>query len=187
MGMTAKEIAATHVTYREGIAVEAVSHLEVAFVIGAPDIVGFPGDGLRTARMLPSESFLIGCNETFAFEDIGCRGDCREIAVMASEDLKEFLRPPGGVLASCCDESLDDRLVGEMGTRMGASRLVRQSARSAFLIALHPLIAGFPADTELETQLIESEIVFQVLCDETHSLVHDGNSFPTHRHLLQCL
>ena len=40
MGMATKEVAATHVTYREGITVETVSHLEVTLVVGTPDIVG---------------------------------------------------------------------------------------------------------------------------------------------------
>jgi hypothetical protein len=56
--------------------------------------------------------------------------------------------------------------------------------RSSLLVSVYPFVASLPADIELMTQLIEPKIAFQVLCNETHSLVHDGNAFPTHRHLL---
>ena len=73
MGMTAKEVAAAHVAYGQGITVETVSHLEVALVVGTPDIVGLLYYGLRASGVFSPQPSLAGSDESFAFQDVGCR------------------------------------------------------------------------------------------------------------------
>jgi hypothetical protein len=47
-----------------------------------------------------------------------------------------------------------------MGTGVRSPRFVYQPLRAFLLVSIDPLIAGFPADTELKTQLIEGEVAF---------------------------
>jgi hypothetical protein len=181
VGITAEEITAVHVTYGQGIAIKAVAHLEVALIIGSPDIVGFVRGGLRTSRMGTTESSLVEGDESFAFQDIGCGRDCREIRIIRRDDLEQLLWSPGRMFQSCLHDGLTDGGVRFMGTEVRSSRLVGQTLCPMLLITLNPLIASLPADTELKAQFIEREIPFQVLCNKSYSLVHHGNSFPTHR------
>jgi len=57
-----------------------------------------------------------------------------------------------------------------------------KSQGTFLVVALQPFITGLSADAELGTELIEGKIPLLAFKDELHLLVHNGNSFPSHRH-----
>ena len=76
MGMATEQIPAVHVTDGQEIAVEPVSHLEVTLVVGTPNLVRLPRNGLGTSGMFSPKSSLAARDEALPFQDIRCRGYC---------------------------------------------------------------------------------------------------------------
>jgi hypothetical protein len=75
--VAAEQIATEVIRDGERVAVDAVSHEELAFEVDGPDLIGRKGGGYGGAWMLPTISPSSRMNPTMAFENVEDGAACR--------------------------------------------------------------------------------------------------------------
>ena len=101
-GIASKEEATVAIEDGKGVAVDAITGLEVALEVGGPDAIGLKHRSGGAARVTETPSATAGAREAVAFENLTDSGGCRpgEIGLTSLEIGDKLAGPPGRVLAT---------------------------------------------------------------------------------------
>ena len=148
--LAGEQVAARKVSDGERIAVAPIGEHELAFVIGAPQVVGLAGKGKRCSLgSVPSSHSTL--DQAMAIENRMDRADRRRvyIRVEPGELLPDLGRAPARlVLFEAHDLRLD--LDGQLvGMAVGPARAVGQPVQANRVVAGEDLVAGLAGDAEL--------------------------------------
>ena len=153
--LAADDVARATVGDGEGIAVEAITGLELALVVDAPGIVGNIHRLSRLACMagvLPP-SLLV--DHAVTREEITDGRSRRpfDLGVPLSQDGEKLLRAPEGVPTAKLQDRLRDLEGRFVRAPFGSPRSFAQARKSFLLEADHPLVPGGSADPEAPAEL----------------------------------
>src|SRR5205085_7756198 len=152
-GFATQQIAAGKIADGERIAITAIGEHELAFVVGAPQLVGEPGLGERGALSLVT-AFAATADQAMAIEHRvhGADGRGRDIAMQPPQLLANLRRTPAGSLALELHDQLLDLKGQLVGRAVGPATAIGESFEPAILVALEDLVAGLARDVELAAQ-----------------------------------
>ena len=172
--MASQDVASASVRDREGIAVDAVASLELAFVVDTPSVVGSVhrlGGLAWVPRVLPSSLLL---DHAVTSEEIAHSGSSGPInlGVALLQNREQLLGSPVGVLATEFKDRLGDLDGRFMGASFWPTRTLHQSKEALALKPLDPLVSGGPADPVPPAELRHLERATIVVLDEQPLLIH---------------
>ena len=178
--LAAEQIAAGEVADGERVAVAAIGEHELAFVVGAPQVVGWQRPGQRRALRLVA-ALAATTDQAMAIEHRVHGADRRglDVAVQAAQLLADLRRTPARVLPLELHDQLLD-LEGQLvGLPVGPAAAIGQPVEPAILVALEDLVAGLARDIELAAQHRHLLAVEQP-GHESQPLVHLVTLLPRH-------
>src|SRR5947207_12803491 len=151
--LAGKQVAAGKVTDGERIAIALIGEHELAFVIGAPQIIRQNRPGQVGALRLVA-SFATTIDQAVAIKYRMHRANRRrlDIAMYSLELLAHVGRAPARSLALELNDQLFDLTGQPVSVPVGPSTAIGESVEPAVLIALVDLVAGLARDIELAAQ-----------------------------------
>src|SRR5207245_6233064 len=114
-GLTAQEIAAEPIRHRQGITVSAIARPELAFVVGAPDVVRRENLARRLAGMSDAPALAANGHHPVPAQDVARRGAAGEAPprMPLVQQREELFAAPARVPAPGVEDRAHD-LVGRL-------------------------------------------------------------------------
>jgi hypothetical protein len=149
-GFTSKKKTAGVVGNSQRIAILVVAQQELAFIVGAPQLVG-------PLAQRQSGSLSTATQSTAAFDQAmaiqhgmdGTFGRAGNSGESAQQALTDFASTPAGVLVLYVQDEVFDLERKLVGIAIRSSASVREPLHTAFLITIEDLIAGLAGDAKL--------------------------------------
>ncbi len=156
------------------VTIDAVFGFELAFEVGAPDLIGGRDDRSRLARMAQVAALARSLDEAVTGEQIadGRAGRPVALGVAFGQELEEFLGAPGGVQATGVEQCRNEVRRGLMRAGLGFAGAVVKTRAARLVIAADPLIGGLSADAIVAAKFGEGVRVTKEIGDELSFVIH---------------
>jgi hypothetical protein len=127
--LASQQVAREAIGDRQRVAVDAVFGFELAFEVGAPDLIGGSDEcrGLAGMAEVAARSRLL--NQAVTSKQVADGRARRPVAlrITFAQELEEFLRAPGGVEAASIEQGFDQIGLGLMRAGEGLAGAVLQA------------------------------------------------------------
>lgn len=177
-----EQVSAEAIGDREGETGGPTAGPELAFEIGGPDFVGSRHRGLRPSWVAEAAPTAPCGHQAVALQDVAGGAPRRPgvTRIASFENGQELLGAPRRMMAASFEQCSHDLGWGFERTAVRPSGPVVEGARAFGLIALDPLVAGFPADVETLAEFGQTEQLAAVIGNELGSLIHRRRLAPRH-------
>src|SRR5580704_14110499 len=149
-GFTGEQKTAGVIGDRQRIAVLVISQQELAFIVGAPQLVG-PLAQRQSGSLSTATQSTAAFDQAMAIEHgmDGTFGRAGNSGEPAQQALTDFASTPAGVLVLYVQDEVFDLERKLVGIAIRSSASVREPLHTAFLITIEDLIAGLAGDAKL--------------------------------------
>src|SRR5712671_6550201 len=166
------------------VAVPPVAELELAFEVGAPQVVGHGALGQRRAARAMARP-AAALDQAVAIENRmdGALGRNPDVAVEPpDQEFADLARAPMGLVSLEPDNQALNLLWQLIGIAHWPARPVAQGLKPVRLVAIENLVAGLPRYAEIPAY-VRHGLPLQQAGDKAKALFHHRTRRPRHQHL----